>query len=133
MLVIWFFNLSFNRIWWREVNLRWVDNFEWIKLFFFFFWNCRVEFWPLIVKQDTKYYKIIFIQIWLACVMGTKIMKVKGFPKYTNSKINHGKNMLKSKSKHIIWKSKLRTWGVQNKVQTKFDFNNIWKCKCEMK
>jgi hypothetical protein len=33
--------------------------------------------------------------------MGTKIMKVKGFPKYKNSKINHGKNMLKSKSKHI--------------------------------
>ncbi len=65
--------------------------------------------------------------------MGTKIMKVKGFPKYKNSKINHGKNMLKSKSKHITWKSKLKTWGVQNKVQTKFHFNNIWKCKCEMK
>jgi hypothetical protein len=39
------------------------------------------------------------------------------------------KTCLKSKSKHITWKSKLRTWSVQNKVQTKFYLNNIWKCK----
>jgi hypothetical protein len=77
-----------------------------------------VIFWNKYKSQKKKY---------MVSWVGTKTMKAKISPRYTKINTKHWKNRFKYNFKHRTWKSEEKHKVYKSKVQTKFNFDDMWK------